>query len=206
MYTLLWILNGVHLIIGGGFNTGYTGFWNHGKKNNAYWKKLNSSKAPAPGNIHGKVLKECSESIACPLNLIFNKSMTEGNLPSQWKVAHVKPLFKKGKRAHSVNYRPVSLTSLCCKLLERIIKVVITKYLVEKLGLITGDQHLPQQDLQALEQWGHVQVGHEVQRQQMRDHENLSLISTHQQYLCVPTQRSPPSGSEQSKISGCQQI
>ena len=104
-------------------------------------KKLNSSKAPGPDNIHGKVLKECSEFIACPLNLIFNKSMTEGNLPSQWKEAHVKPLFKKGKRAHPANYRPVSLTSLCCKLLERIIKVDITKHLVEKLGLITDDQH-----------------------------------------------------------------
>ena len=103
-------------------------------------KKMNSSKAPGPDNIHGKVLKECSEFIAHPLNLIFNKSMSEGKLPCQWKEAHVKPLFKKGKRSLPANYRPVSLTSLCCKLLERIIKVDVTKHLID-LGLITDDQH-----------------------------------------------------------------
>ena len=103
-------------------------------------KKLNSSKAPGPDNIHVNILKECSEFIAWPLNLIFNKSMTEGNLPSEWKEAHVKPLFKKRKRAYPADYRPVSLTSLGCKLLEIIIKVDITKHLVEKLGLITDDQ------------------------------------------------------------------
>ena len=52
-----------------------------------------------------------------------------------------KPLFEKGKRSPRANYRPVSPTSLCCKLLERIIKTDMTKHLVEKLGLISDDQH-----------------------------------------------------------------
>ena len=66
--------------------------------------------------------------------------MSEGKLPCQWKEAHVKPLFKKGKRSLPANYRPVGLTSLCFKLLERIIKVDVTKHLID-LGLITDDQH-----------------------------------------------------------------
>ena len=48
-------------------------------------------------------------------------SLQEGIVPLEWKEANIIPLFKKGSRNKSVNYRPVSLTSVICKVLEQII-------------------------------------------------------------------------------------
>ena len=53
---------------------------------------------------------------------MFNLSLEEGIVPLEWKEANIIPLFKKGSRNKSENYRPVSLTSVICKLLERLIK------------------------------------------------------------------------------------
>jgi hypothetical protein len=39
----------------------------------------------------------------------------------EWKMAHVVPIFKKGDKSKSSNYRPVSLTSICSKLMEHIL-------------------------------------------------------------------------------------
>ena len=55
-------------------------------------------------------------------------------------VFHVKPLFKKGSKKKVGNYRPVSLTSICCKLLEKIIRDDIVKYLEEN-GFLVDNQH-----------------------------------------------------------------
>ena len=52
---------------------------------------------------------------------MFNMSLQEGIVPLEWKEANIVPLFKKGSRNKSVNYRQVSLTSVICKLLETII-------------------------------------------------------------------------------------
>ena len=49
-------------------------------------------------------------------------SLQEGSVPLEWEEANIIPLFKKGSRNESVNYRPVSLTSVICKLLEAIIR------------------------------------------------------------------------------------
>ena len=57
-----------------------------------------------------------------PLAHVFNMSLQERIVPLEWKEANIIPLFKKGSRNKSVNYRPVSLTSVICKLLEAIIR------------------------------------------------------------------------------------
>jgi hypothetical protein len=49
------------------------------------------------------------------LTLIFQKTIDEGEVPSNWKYANVTALFKKGGRFKASNYRSVSLTCLCCK-------------------------------------------------------------------------------------------
>ena len=102
--------------------------------------KLNISKAGGPDGIHARILQECSEYLSVALEIIYNKSLESGNLPKQWKEANVKPLYKKGKKQLTQNYRPVSLTSVCCKVLEKIIRNNIVKHL-ESLGVITNDQH-----------------------------------------------------------------
>ena len=61
-------------------------------------------------------------------------------LPSEWKLADVTPIFKKGKKTDPNNYRPVSLTSSSCKLLETMIRDDIIKHLEEK-NLLSKEQH-----------------------------------------------------------------
>ena len=60
-----------------------------------FLKNLDTSKAPGPDGIHGKVLKSCATAIAYPLYLIFNKSFQTGSIPDEWKLANVVPVFKK---------------------------------------------------------------------------------------------------------------
>ena len=67
-------------------------------------------------------------------------SLQEGIVPLEWKEANIIPLFKNGSRNKSVNYRPVSLTSVICKLLETIIRDHMMDFLV-KHKLINTSQH-----------------------------------------------------------------
>ena len=80
------------------------------------------------------------EQISKPLAHVFNMSLREGIVPLEWKEANIIPLFKKGSRNKSVNYRPVSLTSVICKLLESIIRDHIMDFLI-KHKLINSSQH-----------------------------------------------------------------
>jgi hypothetical protein len=82
-----------------------------------------------PDCIHPKILKRLSSAIAPILRLVFQKSLDSGEVPADWKQAHVSPIFKKGVRYDPANYRPVSLTCVCSKVLEHI----VTKHLVSHL-------------------------------------------------------------------------
>ena len=92
-------------------------------------KKLKSGKSAGPDNIHPRVLKETISVISAPLALIFNKSMQVGQLPDAWKAATVVPIYKKGPKGDPGNYRPISLTSVCCKLMERLIRRKLLEFL-----------------------------------------------------------------------------
>ena len=102
--------------------------------------EINICKASGPDGINGRILKELAEQISPALKIMFEKSLSEGKLPHQWKEAHVIALFKKGNKKLANNYRPVSLTSLCCKLMEKMIRNSVVDHL-EKQGLINKDQH-----------------------------------------------------------------
>ena len=103
-------------------------------------KSLNISKASGPDGINARILRETADQLAPALKIIFEKSLDEGVLPHQWKEAHVVALFKKGAKRDANNYRPVSLTAICGKLLEKIVRDNIVKSL-ESQGLIHKDQH-----------------------------------------------------------------
>ena len=83
---------------------------------------MKENKSPGVDGIAPKILKETVEQISAPLAHVFNMSLQEGIVPLEWKEANIIPLFKKGSRNKSVNYRPVSLTSVICKVLETIIR------------------------------------------------------------------------------------
>ena len=104
-------------------------------------EELDSNKSFGPDEMHPKLLKEIAEHIAEPLSLIMNKTLHEGTLPEDWKLAHVTPIYKnKGAQNMAVNYRPVSLTSVVCKLMESILGEHITNYLTN-LKLLSNKQY-----------------------------------------------------------------
>ena len=80
------------------------------------------------------------EQISTPLVKLFNLSLEEGIIPSEWKEANITPLFKKGSRDKPDNYRPVSLTSVLCKLFETLIRDHMVEFLV-KHDLINTFRH-----------------------------------------------------------------
>ena len=131
--------------------------------------KLNTSKAAGPDNLHARVLNELSMPISKPLSIIFNKSLEEGRIPNDWKMANVKPLHKKGAKNQVSNYRPVSLTVICCKVMERIIRNEMINYL-ENNDFLSKDQHgfrsgrsCSTQLLETLELWsGFIENGRSV--------------------------------------------
>ena len=93
-------------------------------------KSLNPSKSPGPDEIHPKILREVADEMAVPLSYLFNVCMKHGKLPSDWKKAEVRPLFKKGDKSQPGNYRPVSLTSIVCKVFEGFIRDSLTAHLI----------------------------------------------------------------------------
>ena len=92
-------------------------------------KKMKTNKSLGVDGIPPKQVKEIVEQISTPLAKLFNLSL-EGIVPSEWKEANITPLFKKGSWNKPDNYRPVSLTSVVCKLLEILIRDHMVEFLV----------------------------------------------------------------------------
>ena len=90
---------------------------------------LKDHKAPGPDGLSARVLKECSSEIAPILAFIYNESLAQGTVPDDWRQANVAPVYKKGEKYDAANYRPVTLTCICCKTLEHIIVSNINKHL-----------------------------------------------------------------------------
>ena len=103
-------------------------------------KAMKDNKSPGVDGIPPKLLMETVEQISIPLARVFNLSLKEAVVPFEWKEANIIPLFKKGSRNKSENYRPVSLTSVICKLLERLIKDHMVDFLVTH-KLLNSSQH-----------------------------------------------------------------
>ena len=101
---------------------------------------LNENKSPGADDISPHILKKCHGELSGPLTFLFNQSLNTGEVPDDWRIANVFALHKKGPKELPENYRPISLTSICCKLLEHIIHSSISKYL-ESNHILTPRQH-----------------------------------------------------------------
>ncbi|UYV70770.1 hypothetical protein LAZ67_8000547 [Cordylochernes scorpioides] len=78
------------------------------------------NKTPGPDGIHGQMISNLGKNGKEKLLDIFNNSWKTGKLPQDWKTATIIPIKKLDKSADDPkNYRPISLTSICCKLMEK---------------------------------------------------------------------------------------
>ena len=102
--------------------------------------KLRASAAAGPDEIGPRVLQELVNEVSAPLTEIYRSSLATGDVPEDWRQANVTPIYKKGAKSDPGNYRPVSLTSVCCKVLESCIKDSIMHHL-ESNGLLNPSQH-----------------------------------------------------------------
>ena len=103
-------------------------------------EKINISKAAGPDLIPGRMLNMLAPELAPIVHAIFTQSLDTGELPRDWSLANVAPIFKKGNRVLAENYRPVSLTCITCKLFEHIVCRHILDH-VEDHKILTNLQH-----------------------------------------------------------------
>ena len=83
---------------------------------------LKTHKAAGPDKVPTRLLKLLE--LAPGFTMFYQLSNDQGKLLADWKTANVSPVFKKGNRSSPANYRPISLISVSCKILEHVIHFV----------------------------------------------------------------------------------
>ena len=66
-------------------------------------------------------IQNSATQLPVTLAIIFNKSLEEGVVPEDWRVANINPIFKKGDHSNLTNYHSISLTSVVSKILESVL-------------------------------------------------------------------------------------
>ena len=103
-------------------------------------ERLNVTKSCGPDNIHPLVLQRTASVTCVPLEKIFKMSLSSGECPTDWRCANVAPIHKKGDRTDPSNYRPISLTSQVCKVLESIVRTHVLEHLNVN-NILRDEQH-----------------------------------------------------------------
>ena len=102
--------------------------------------KLKPNLSSGPDNLPPLFLKKLKHSLARPLALLYNQLMSVCYVPDSWKSAIIIPVFKKGAAEKVDNYRPISLTCVAGKIMERLIAAEMYEHLRFN-GLLSGAQH-----------------------------------------------------------------
>ena len=103
-------------------------------------RKQKVSGAWGPDKIGPRLLHETEDILCAPLSVIFRHSLEENVVPDDWRRANITPIFKSGSKLSAGNYRPISLTSIICKIMESIIRDGIVAHLLQE-DLIRSSQH-----------------------------------------------------------------
>ena len=88
--------------------------------------KLKKS-ASVPDELSAKLLKSASLEIVEILTTLFNQSLLFSFVPKQWKYSNITPIPKVAIPSNPLDYRPVALTAILCKVFERI----LAKYILD---------------------------------------------------------------------------
>ncbi|NWT84206.1 PO22 protein, partial [Lanius ludovicianus] len=101
---------------------------------------LDVHKSMGPDGIHPRVTSELADELVKPLSIIYRQSWLTGDVSDDWKLVNVMPIHKKGRKEDPGNYRPVSLTSVPGKGMEKFILSATTQHLQDGWG-IRPSQH-----------------------------------------------------------------
>lgn len=93
-----------------------------------------------PDNLPCTLLKNCAAVVSPFIARLFNATLKFGAIPNEWSTAYVIPVFKKGNKLNASNYRPISITSPLCKMLEKFIANHILNFSLEH-DIIPPSQH-----------------------------------------------------------------
>ena len=105
-------------------------------------KTISANKATGPDNIPGRLLKIASDILSPSLTEIFNKSLSTGSYPDDWKMAKVMPIYKHGNITELSNYRPILIISIVAKILGRIVHDQFYSYLINNELLSETGSHI----------------------------------------------------------------
>ncbi|KAK3096779.1 hypothetical protein FSP39_003228 [Pinctada imbricata] len=103
-------------------------------------KGLRPFKATGPDEVPAFILKQAAESIAPFLTRLFKQSLDDGTIPNEWRLANIVPIYKKGDKHQPCNYRPLSHTSISCKLLEHAIHSSVMDHFGRQ-NILCDEQH-----------------------------------------------------------------
>ena len=92
-------------------------------------RKCNPHKVTGPDAILAHILCELSTEVTPALSFVFQMSFDTGQIPGDWCMAYIVPVYKIGDRFSVENYRPVFITSICLKVIEHILFYKITQHL-----------------------------------------------------------------------------
>ena len=103
-------------------------------------KKLKSNLSCGPDGFPPVMFKKLARQLATPLSQLFSSFMSVGQIPADWRCAIVTPIAKGGAASDPSNYRPISLTNVTCKLMERVIVCKMLDYFLRN-KVISKQQH-----------------------------------------------------------------
>ena len=103
-------------------------------------EELNPVKTPGPDGWYPVLLIGIADMISLPLSILFQKSLNEGILPSQWLKACITAIHQKGSKINPENYIPISITSIVCKIMESIVRDKVVSHM-EFNDLFSNNQH-----------------------------------------------------------------